>query len=206
MTLRLYNYDLDLDCYRVRLVASCLGMALEVVNLDIFPGRDHLTDAMLALNPAGRVPVLVDGPLVLTQPMAILWHLAGVHDPARRLLAPAPEAAVLEWLCFAAQDLAPATAARSASMMGGADPEPLRVAACKALRRLDDHLTQQALAGIGFVAGPVVTLADLALFPAFALSRDFNLDHDTFPALRLWARRVRSVPGFITMPGIPDYH
>ena len=43
-------------------------------------------------------------------------------------------------------------------------------------------------------------------FPAFALSRDFGIDHDAFPALRRWARRLRRLPGFVTMPGIPDYH
>ena len=50
------------------------------------------------------------------------------------------------------------------------------------------------------------TIADIALFPSFALSRDYNVDHDAFPALRRWARAVRKVDGFITMPGIPEYH
>jgi hypothetical protein len=39
-----------------------------------------------------------------------------------------------------------------------------------------------------------------------ALSRDFGVDHDEYPALRRWARRFRKLPGFLTMPGIPDYH
>ncbi len=205
MGLHLYNYDLDPDCYRVRLVASVLELRLEVTGLDIFPGHDHLSDAMLSLNPAGRLPVLTDGDLVLTQTPAILWHLATAHDPDRRLI-PALSSRVMEWLVFAATDLAPATEARAASMMGTGDPAVPRAAARAALRRLDDHLTRQGILGQGYVAGPDLTLADLALFPAFALSRDYNVDHDEFPALRLWARRVRTVPGFITMPGIPDYH
>jgi glutathione S-transferase len=44
------------------------------------------------------------------------------------------------------------------------------------------------------------------LFPAIALSRDFGVDHDEFAALRRWMSRVRSLPGFITMPGIPAYY
>lgn len=203
MTMRLFNYDLDLDCYRVRLVASVAGVPLDLVGLDVFPGRDHLTDAMLALNPAGRLPVLVDGDLVLTQVPAILWHLAsqGHGD-----LIPAAPAAMLEWLSFAVGDLGPATTARNAAMLGQGDPVAPRAAARAALRRLDDHLIRAGIAGQGFVAGGTITLADLALFPAFALSRDFGVDHDEFATLRLWARRVRTVPGFITMPGIPDYH
>ena len=203
MTARLYNYDLDVDCYRVRLVASVVGLPLELVGLDVFPGHDHLTDAMLALNPAGRLPVLVDGDLVLTQVPAILWHVASQAGAA---LVPAAPAAMLEWLSFAAGDLACATAARNASMLGQGDPVAPRAAARAALRRLDDHMVRAGIAGRGYVAGDRLTLADLALFPAFALSRDFGVDHDEFAALRLWARRVRTVPGFITMPGIPDYH
>lgn len=205
MTPRLYNYDLDVECYRVRLVASVVGVALDVVGLDVFPGHDHLTDAMLALNPAGRLPVLVDGPLVLTQVPAILWHLASRADATPGLI-PAAPAAMLEWLSFAAGDLACATAARNAAMLGQGDPVAPRSAARAALRRLDDHMIRAGIAGQAFVAGDRLSLADLALFPAFALSRDFGVDHDEFAALRLWARRVRAVPGFITMPGIPDYH
>ncbi len=203
MTMRLFNYDLDLDCYRVRLVASVVGVPLELVGLDVFPGRDHLTDAMLALNPAGRLPVLVDGDLVLTQVPAILWHLASRSGGG---LIPAAPAAMVEWLSFAVGDLGPATVARNAAMLGRGDPVAPRAAARAALRRLDDHLIRTGIAGHGYVAGGAITLADLALFPAFALSRDFGVDHDEFSALRLWARRVRTVPGFITMPGIPDYH
>lgn len=201
----LYNYDLDPDCYTVRLVASVLRLPLDTVALDIFPGRDHLTEAMLMLNPAGRLPVLVDGDLVLTRMPAILWHLASQPDAALPLIPPNP-AAMLEWLTFAATDLASSSVARAASIMGLGDPVLPRAAARKALRRLDDHMIRQGIHGHGHVAGPTLTLADLALFAGFALSRDYNVDHDEFPALRLWARRVRAVRGFITMPGIPDYH
>ena len=44
----LYNYDLDMDCYCVRLVASCLGLDLPVENIDMFPGAEHLGPRMLA--------------------------------------------------------------------------------------------------------------------------------------------------------------
>ena len=55
-------------------------------------------------------------------------------------------------------------------------------------------------------AGDKPSLADLALFPAIALSRDFGVEHEAYPALRRWMRRVRTIQGFMTMPGIPDYH
>lgn len=203
----LYNYDLSLECYGVRLVASCLGVSLDVENLDIFPGHDHLSPEMLAISPAGRLPVLVDGDLTLVQIPAILLHLSGAAGGALQPGDAGDRARMVEWLCFAQNDLAPAAQARAVSLMAvPGDLAALRAAARAALRRMDDHMTTLSLAGTGHFAGPALSIADLALFPAFALSRDFGVDHDEFPALRLWARRVRTAAGFITMPGIPDYH
>jgi glutathione S-transferase len=55
------------------------------------------------------------------------------------------------------------------------------------------------------VAGAGPTIADVAVFPAIALSRDAEIEHDEYPALRRFIRRFRALPGFVTMPGIPDY-
>lgn len=202
----LYNYDLDDDSYRVRLAASCLKVPLTLEPIDMFPGRQHRAPAMLALNPLGRLPVLQDGGLVLRDVGAILLHLSSAAGGA---LVPdgADRSAMMDWLFFAVRDLAVAGRARACSMLDvPGDVDALRAEARAALRVMDDHMTRRGLAGYGTFAGDALSLADLALFPAFALSRDFNVDHDEFPALRLWARRVRRTPGFITMPGIPDYH
>lgn len=208
MTITLYNYDLDERCYLLRLTASCLGVAVTPLNIDMYPGREHLGPAMLALNPAGSLPVLQDGDLLLTQPLAMLLHLAQSHAPGHVLLPadPATRARMVDWMAFALGDLAVAFQARAVAMLDApGDGNALRAAARACLRIMDDHMTRAGFHGQAFFAGPA-TLADLALFPAFALSRDYGVDHDEFPALRLWARRVRTVPGFITMPGIPDYH
>ncbi len=203
----LYSHVLDDDCYRVRLAASCLGVVLALHSIDVVPGREHLSPAMLARNPAGRLPVLEDGALVLTHWAAMLLHLSAVAGGALQPTDPQARARMHDWLQFAALDLAAAGQARAVAMLGAvADPDDLRAKARAALRIMDDHMTRAMLAGQGCFAGPAPSLADLALFPGFALSRDFGVDHDEFPALRLWARRVRKLPGFVTMPGIPDYH
>jgi glutathione S-transferase len=203
----LWSYDLDDGCYRARLMAALSGVTLALRSVDAFPGAEHRGPQMRALTPLGRLPVLVDGALVLTQVEAILLHLARC-GPAGVSFLPddaATRARMEDWLAFSARDLSAAGAARAAALFGG-DPAPAAAAARRALRQLEDHMTAQGLRGAGYVAGPRATVADIALFPAFALSRDFNLDHDAFPALRLWARRIRRLPGFVTMPGIPDYH
>ncbi|MCA0044943.1 glutathione S-transferase family protein [Celeribacter litoreus] len=204
----LHNYDLYEDCYRVRLLASCTEQELELVNVDAFPGAEEKSETYLKLNPLGRLPILEDGDVILRDLAAILIYVAEKDAKARFIPTEAKaRAAMFDWLGFACGDLSVATQARAVALLDApGDGVALRAQARALFRVLDDHLTRQALSGQGYVAGDTATLADLALFPAFALSRDFNLDHDEFPALRLWARRMRTLPGFITMPGIPDYH
>lgn len=205
----LWNYDLDDACYRVRLMASLAGMQIGLRSVDAFPGVEQRGPEMMAINPLGRLPVLQDGALTLVQTEAILLHLAR-RGPrgAAYLPTDADGAARMEdWLFFSARDLAAPAQARAVAMLGAeGDAAALGRAARDGLRLLEDHMVAQGHRGCGFVAGGTPSVADVALFPAFALCRDFNLDHDAFPALRLWARRIRRLEGFVTMPGIPDYH
>jgi glutathione S-transferase len=199
----LWNYDLDMDCYRARLVASLAGAAITLRSVDMFPGREHESAAFRAMNPRATLPVLQDGDRTLTQTGAILAHLARTGVRGAAFLSDTPEAA--EWLWFALSDARAADRARLAAIFGTGDAAAARVAR-DALRIADDRLIRQGFVGAGFLAGPAPLLADIALFPAFALSRDYGVDHDAFSALRAWGRRIRALPGFVTMPGIPDYH
>lgn len=205
----LHNYDLDESCYKVRLALSLLGLAWTPVAVDVFPGKEHLTPTYLAMNPSGRLPILQDGDLVLHGDEAILAYLARTYDATGQWLPldGAAFAAVMQWLNFAARDLAVTIAARQQALFGApGDETSLGAASRKAIRIMDDHMTARGFIGADWFAASHPTIADIALFPAFALSRDFGIDHDEFPALRRWARRLRALPGFKTMPGIPDYH
>ncbi|HEX8049437.1 glutathione S-transferase family protein [Rhizobium sp.] len=205
----LYNYEMDEGSYRVRLLLSMLGLAYKTIAVDMFPGKEERKPAMLALNPLGTMPVLTDGDLVLHGTEAILAYLAKVYDPARRWL---PEEAAnfaltTMWLHFSATALAPAVAVRLQSLFDtSGDEAVLSAGARKAFRIMDDHMTLRHFDGFEWFVGDQPTLADLTLFPSFALSRDYGVNHDDYPALRRWLRRFRAIDGFRTMPGIPDYH
>ncbi|WP_375465503.1 glutathione S-transferase family protein [uncultured Methylobacterium sp.] len=206
--MRLYDYALDENGYKVRLALGALGVACETVAVDMFPGAEQTRPPLIDLNPLGTLPILVDGGTVLREAEAILVYLARRHDPAGTWL-PADAAGLAEtmvWLTFAARDLQAATRARRVAMFGApGDADALDREARAAFRAMEDHLTLRALAGRDWFVGGAATVADLALFPAIALSRDFGIDHEAYPALRRWMRRVRGLPGFCTMPGIPDY-
>ncbi|MGV8936624.1 MAG: glutathione S-transferase family protein [Allorhizobium sp.] len=208
-TITLYNYELDDSCYRVRLLLSMLSLKHQTFAVDMVPGNEHKGEAMLGLNPQGALPVLTDGDLTLYGTEAILAYLARAYDPAATWLPAEPGVfgQVMQWLTFSAAALAGTSEVRKLSLFGlPGDEDGLRADARRAFRIMDDHITVRQLQGSEWFVGSAATLADLTLFPIFALSRDFGIDHDEFPGLRRWIRRFRAIPGFKTMPGIPDYH
>lgn len=55
--MRLYDNSESANGYKVQLLASFLGLPLEVLQVDIFSGKSR-TPEFLAVNPAGQVPLL----------------------------------------------------------------------------------------------------------------------------------------------------
>lgn len=216
-TLTLFDDELDEACYRARLAAALLGVPVRLHAVDVLPGHEECTPAFRALSPAGRLPALVGLDRVRSGLPAICGASAVLRTLA--LLSPSPmwrpkeveqEAAVAHWLDFAGQDLHAARVLRRLALFEGVMPGEedstrwLRPT-LTALRIMEDHMTLRRLAGQDWFAAPFPTLADIALFPSFALSRDAGISHDPYPALRRWMRAFKALPGFIGMPGIPDY-
>ncbi len=83
------------------------GQPFEVELLD----KDTLkAPAFLAINPAGSVPVVVDGDFVLTQNAAIMGYIADTHPQAGLTGdgSPKQRAEATRWLSFVNSDLHPA--------------------------------------------------------------------------------------------------
>ena len=204
----LYDYELSADAYKARLLLNLLGVPFDKRAVDVFPGREHRSDNYLDMNPLGTVPTLLDGSLVLGQPEAILCHIAATCDESASWL-PADvhgRSETMAWLFFAAGQLAAAEAARLEEMLqippGILDPVGQARAA---FRILEQRVAEQSFRCFGFLVGERPTIADLACFPGVILSVDFGMSLEAFPSLRNWTRRIRALPGFVAMPGIPEF-
>ncbi|MFK7753033.1 MAG: glutathione S-transferase family protein [Sedimentitalea sp.] len=210
MSFTLYNYVLSGNCYKIRLFAALLGVKYDTIAVDFYPGLEHRSDPMLALNPAGTLPVLTSGDLVLTETQAMLVWMAHSFDRTGHwypLADPATHAQVLDWLGFANRLTNSAGAARMHAMLDWpVDGATARAQAVKDLRQLELHLTDRTFAGGLWLVGDQPTIADIACLPYTALSPDAGLDHDGYPAIRNWLFALRGLPGFITMPGIHHLH
>ena len=201
MTPILHDWELSGDCYAVRLGAALMGVALERRGVDVHPGAEHRGAAFRSLNPRGTLPVLVDGAATLTSAPGALGHLARTRAPG---WLPCEQGAALDWLCFAARDLAASEAARQAALFDAPD-RAAEAAARRALRLLDRHLAERGFEGRSWIVGEAPSIVDVACFPAVALAVDWGETLEDMPPLRAWTRRLRALPGFVAMPGVPEF-
>ena len=196
----LYDYVLSASCYKVRLMAALLNKALQLRAVNFHPARAHRSPEMLALNPKGTLPILEEGDLILTDSADMLRHLTRDH-PAWRSDADAG------WLAFAAGLNGSLGLARLHDILGyDADIDRVRREGTIALRKLEERLAEQRFDGLTFLTGARPTIADIACFPNTALAPDGGVSLDPYPSIRLWMRAIRSLPGFIEMPGIHRLH
>jgi glutathione S-transferase len=201
--LTLYDFELSADCYKLRLLLSILGVPYEMTPVDVFPGREHLSDWYLTLSPEGNVPVLaIDGDIVGGSPETLLVHLAQRFDASKLWLA--NDADEARWLNAASRLSGSAGASRLAINFGDdVDLDAAQQAAHRELRLIDEHLWFGEREGRDWL-GPALhpTVADLACFPDIALCEEGGISRQDYPAVRRWLDRVRRVRGFVTMSGV----
>lgn len=212
--MKLYTYDESGNSYKVRLLIAFLGLDVEQVDVDLMADEQHGAE-YLAVNPRGEVPALVDGDVLLRDSAAILVYLAGRHPQGGWWSAePAEQAAITEWLAFAASWVQYGVfTARAVVSFGipanGLPPDfphdvlaEARVRGARSLEILEAHLREY-----DWLACGRPTIADIAVFPYVALAPMGDIALDPYPAVEAWIARVRALPGFVPIAGLddPDY-
>lgn len=197
----LYDLDVSGNCYKVRLLAALAGIELNLVSVDLARG-EHKQPPYIDTAPWGQVPFLEDGEVRLRDSQAILVYLARKYaghqwwpDGA------AQQGDVMQWLSTAANEIhAGPNAARLIDKFDAAldRPRALEISH-QVLALLEQHLTQHAWLAIGRP-----TIAECAMYPYVALSEEGGISLAEYPAIQAWLMRVRHLPGYIGMPGVPD--
>ena len=147
---------------RVRWTLQELDVRFESVIVDVTKG-EHKQPAFLEVNPAGKLPALVDGDRVLTESVAIVLFLAEKY-PDKNLLPRdiGARAECYRWLMFAATELEQPLwrIAKHTAIL----PKDKRIDADVALAREDyapmAAVLDQHMRGRKFVAADHVTVAD----------------------------------------------
>jgi len=139
-----------------------LGVDFEFEAVNLIAG-DHQRPDFLRLNPAGKVPVLVDGDLVISESAAIVLYLAEKY-PEKKLLPSdlGKRAQVYRWVMFAMTELEQPLwrITRHTALL----PEDRRLPQDVALAREDfarmATVFEQHMAGRAFIVGEAITAAD----------------------------------------------
>jgi glutathione S-transferase len=178
------------NCLKVQWVADHLGLPSVWRDVDV-PGGGTRTPAFLALNPAGRVPIVVfpDG-TVLSESNAIIIHLAEGSELIPEV--PLARARMLQWLFWEQYSHEPYIAVRRYQLHylkrapDELDPK-LAERGMDALR-----LMERTLSGSAFMASGTLTLADVALVAYTRMAHEGGFDLAPYPAIRAWIGRVEA--------------
>lgn len=191
--MKLYDFELSGNCYKIRLFLSILQQDYEREPVAL--GSQNKTPEFLAKNPLGFVPVLQDGDLTLWDSQAILVYLARRYGPA---WLPEEAAEIFSWLSVASNEIGNGPAGvRRIHRFGRQEDEAAGRALCeKVFGVLDSHLSSR-----DWLVGSAPSIADLACYPYLALAPEGKFATDPYPAVGRWFKRIESLPGYIPLPG-----
>jgi len=195
------------NTHRVSILLEELGLTYGVTGVNI-RAREQFAPEILALNPFGKVPILVEDrvaaqPLVLFESGAILLHLAEAHG---RLLPPSGSARAdtLAWLMVALTGLGPATG--QAHHWTELAPEKPPAARAHALAQVDRvyRLLDGRLANQPYLAGAAYSIADIAAFPWVARHGWAEHDLAQTPHVARWHARLALRPAVQRGMAVPQ--
>jgi glutathione S-transferase len=194
MAIQLYEFA-PTRSIRARWTLQELAVAFDPITVNLMAG-EHRSPSFLRINPAGRVPVLVDGDQVLTESVAIVLYLAEKY--AHKGLIPTDleqRAQVNRWLLFAATELEQPLwrISRHTALY----PKDLRLPAEVMLARRDFRemaaVLEAHMLDREFAVGDHFTVADIVNAYTLDWANEVGL-LEGFPSLRAYMERMYARP------------
>ena len=165
-----------------------IGIEYELRYVDIMTGAHKAAD-LVAMNPMGKLPILVDGDVVVTESAAIGLYLADRYSLGR--LAPKTDepsrGTYLRWACFAPSVIEPGSLAKAQSwpfkpsQAGWGDYADM-------LRAMES-----AIAGGDFILGDRFSMADIIFGGTIRFMLRFKMLEPT-PAFTAYNERLGARP------------
>jgi glutathione S-transferase len=180
---------------RASIMLEELGLPYTAHRVD-FDEKAALPPAMLAINPAGAIPVMRDHEtgIGLSQSFAIMLYLC---EKAGYFLSTAAgaRAATLQWMSFVMTDVISAT--HPIFVLGSElqDTPPHIIAHYEARLMRFFGVADARLESSPYLAGNDVTVADFALYPTAAFRTKLLDRMGGVPHLRDWMARMAARPG-----------
>ncbi|HVJ93746.1 MAG TPA: glutathione S-transferase family protein [Labilithrix sp.] len=196
--MKLYHFQFSSNARKALMTAYQLGLSVELVNVDLSKGEQRRPE-FLALNPNGKVPVLVDDDFVLFESQAIMSYFAG-KTPGQKIYPTdlRARADVDKWMFWSANHFGTAIATLNwervvKKFLGHGAPDAAQVERGEAMfhtfaKVLDAHLAKRQ-----WVSGSELTLADIAIACPLMVEVPAALPTADYPNLRQWFLRVQEL-------------
>jgi glutathione S-transferase len=179
-----------------------IGAAYENRPLDLYAQAQKQAD-YLRLNPAGRVPTLVDGDLVLFETGAIVLHLLGKHRDSGLMPEPgtAAHSLFLQWLFYLATTPQVTFVEYTHPERWAADAADHKRVQANAVIRLEEQfgILDRAIGDKPFFLGETFSALDIHLTVLVRWSRSLPKPMWQWPQLRRIADKVHRRPAFQRM-------
>jgi len=200
--MKLFGYYRSSAAYRVRIAMNLKGLEVDHRFVHLRKGEQS-TPEYGALNPQGLVPLLIDGPNVLTQSLAIIEYLEETNpEPSLLPKTPLERARVRAIAQAIASDIHPLNNLRVLRYLIGpmkvsdeAKNEWYRHWLVEGLTALERSLTPAAGTGT-FCHGDQPTLADICLVPQVYNAERADLDLSPFPRITKIVAACRELRAF----------
>lgn len=192
------------NCYKIRLTAALLGTPIELREYDITKGETRTPEFMTQVNANGRIPVLQVGARFIPESNAACYYLAQGTSliPNDRF----DHADMLRWMFWEQYSHEPniATLRFWICWVGAGNLTqaqrlqiPLkREAGEAALKLMDEHLASRK-----WLAGDVLSLADICLFAYTHVAGAAEFELQRYPNVSAWIERVQVQPKFLPIDG-----
>ena len=197
----LHEYAASGNCYKIRLTAALLGIALERRQYDILAGATRTPHFLAHVNGNGRIPVLQVGERFLPESNAACFFLG---DGTRLVPAEAFERAdMLRWMFWEQYNHEP-NIATLRFWLAFVGPERLSdaqraqmdgksAAGEAALELMDKHLATRP-----WFVGERISLAGVALYAYTHVAEEGGgFDLSLHPHVQDWIARVEREPGYV---------
>ncbi|OLL28464.1 glutathione S-transferase [Burkholderia sp. SRS-W-2-2016] len=171
-------------------VAGYLGLPIDYVFVDLRRG-EHTQPAYLAINPNGKVPVLVDGERKLWEADAIICHLAQRADSPLWPRDAGEQVDVVRWMSWNSQHLYRHAGALYfehliKKWVGLGAPDDAKVAESQRFFRQHAAVLDQHLKGRRWLLGNALSVADFSVGVTLPYAQSAAMPLDEFPEVRRW--------------------
>ncbi|MDG2195457.1 MAG: glutathione S-transferase family protein [SAR324 cluster bacterium] len=185
--IKLYGYD-TINTLKVLIFLFESGIDYEFEPINIRIGEQH-TAEFLAINPAGKIPVIWDGDEYQAESNSILFSLAhktgwGLADN------PSLQTKLISWLFYQASNQGPYFGQIEYWSKKAKVPNPEALAQYRAIANRTIVDLNNNLRDKQYICGDVYSIADIAFFPWFRAHKHLGLSIEKAEHLSQWLDRI----------------